>query len=161
MILCIKQKVFSWRDRFSVFDDNGNDRYFIEGELMSFAKKLHVYDAQMNEVAFIRQKLWSFMSKYEIYIAGALIGTMSAKFAFKPRYLIEELGWEITGNFWAHDYAIQNTDGGTVAGIHKQWFTWGDCYAVDIADPNDQLPALCAALVIDCVLAAQQSSAAT
>lgn len=27
MNLCMKQKVFSWGDRFTVWDENGNDRY--------------------------------------------------------------------------------------------------------------------------------------
>jgi uncharacterized protein YxjI len=44
MKLYIKQKVFSWADRFTVKDENGADRYFVEGEMFSWGKKLHVYD---------------------------------------------------------------------------------------------------------------------
>ena len=36
MKLYIKQKVFSWADRFTVKDSSGNDRYFVEGELFSW-----------------------------------------------------------------------------------------------------------------------------
>lgn len=44
MKLYIKQKVFSWGDKFTVKDVNGEDRYFVEGEIFSWGKKLHVYD---------------------------------------------------------------------------------------------------------------------
>lgn len=35
MKLYIKQKVFSWGDKFTVKDVNGEDRYFVEGEIFS------------------------------------------------------------------------------------------------------------------------------
>ena len=41
MKLYIKQKVFSWGDKFTVKDVNGEDRYFVEGEIFSWGKKLH------------------------------------------------------------------------------------------------------------------------
>ena len=44
MKLYIKQKVFSWGDKFTVKDSNGEDRYYVEGEIFSWGKKLHVYD---------------------------------------------------------------------------------------------------------------------
>ena len=42
MKLYIKQKVFSWVDRFTVFDETGADKYYVEGEFFSWGKKLHV-----------------------------------------------------------------------------------------------------------------------
>ena len=64
MKLYMKQKVFSWNDRFTVKDAWGNDKYFVEGELFSWGKKLHVYDLQNREVAFIKQEVWSFMPRF-------------------------------------------------------------------------------------------------
>ena len=49
MKLYIKQKVFSWGDKFTVKDVNGEDRYYVEGEIFSWGKKLHVYDMRGNE----------------------------------------------------------------------------------------------------------------
>ena len=40
----IKQKVFSWGDKFSIYDANGNERYLVQGEVFSFGKKLHLLD---------------------------------------------------------------------------------------------------------------------
>ena len=52
--LCIKQKVFSWVDRFTVFDETGADKYYVEGEFFSWGKKLHVTDLTGRETAFIQ-----------------------------------------------------------------------------------------------------------
>ena len=151
MKLYIKQKVFSWKDRFTVKDDSGVDRYFVEGELFSWGKKLHVLNAFGNEVAFIQQKLWSFMPRYEVYINGRLIAEIKKEFTFfKPRYSIEGLNWSVEGDFWDHQYQIIQS-GRTVVSIQKEWFTWGDSYALDIASPQDEIYALAVVLAIDCV----------
>ncbi len=151
MKLYIKQKVFSWKDRFTVKDDSGVDRYFVEGELFSWGKKLHVLNAFGNEVAFIQQKLWSFMPRYEVYINGRLIAEIKKEITFfKPRYSIEGLNWSVEGDFWDHQYQIIQS-GRTVVSIQKEWFTWGDSYALDIASPQDEIYALAVVLAIDCV----------
>ena len=49
MKLYIKQKVFSWGDKFTVKDASGEDRYYVEGEVFSWGKKLHVYDEYNRE----------------------------------------------------------------------------------------------------------------
>ena len=52
MRLYMQEKVFSWRDRFKVWDEEQNEKYYVEGELFSWGKRLHVYDAQGREAAF-------------------------------------------------------------------------------------------------------------
>ncbi len=44
MKLYIKQKVFSLASRFNITDEEGNERYTVEGELLSLTRKLHIYD---------------------------------------------------------------------------------------------------------------------
>ncbi|MFT4147080.1 MAG: LURP-one-related family protein [Mobilitalea sp.] len=151
MKLYIKQKVFSWKDRFTVKDESGADRYFVEGELFSWGKKLHVLNAFGNEEAFIQQKLWSFLPRYEVFINGRLIAEIKKEFTFfKPRYSIEGLNWSVEGDFWDHQYQIIQS-GRIVVSIQKEWFTWGDSYGLDIASPQDEIYALAVVLAIDCV----------
>ena len=38
MKLYIKQKVFSWGDKFTVKDEAGRDRYYVEGEVFTFGR---------------------------------------------------------------------------------------------------------------------------
>ena len=44
MNLYIKQRFFSWGDKFAIYDANGNEKYYVEGEIFTWGKKLHVYD---------------------------------------------------------------------------------------------------------------------
>ncbi len=37
MKLYIKQRIFSWKDKSYVCDENGNDRYYVECELFPWA----------------------------------------------------------------------------------------------------------------------------
>ncbi len=156
MKLYIKQKIFSWNDKFSVYNEVGEERYFVEGELFSWGKKLHVYDHARGEAAFIRQELFTLLPKFIVSIGGQDIAEIVKEFTFfKPKYRIDGLGWEIDGDFWDHDYDIKK-NGRTIVSLSKEWFTWGDCYELDIENPEDEIVALAVVLAIDCVLAAQK-----
>jgi uncharacterized protein YxjI len=159
MKLYIKQQVFSWTDRFTVKDEAGQDKYFVEGEFFSLGKKLHVNNMFGNEVAFLQQKVFSLMPRYFVFVNGQQIAEIDKEFSFlHPRYTIEGLGWEIVGSFWAHDYQIIR-DNQLIVTIRKEWMTWGDCYELEIADPRDELVALSVVLAIDCAMAAEAAAA--
>lgn len=159
MKLYIKQKVFSWGDKFSVYDSAGNSLYSVHGEVFTLGKKLHVDDTAGNEIAFIHQKIWSFLPKYYISRDGTDIAEVVKEFTvLKARYHVDAFGWEITGNFTGHNYEIKCGER-TVAVVSKQWLTWGDTYEISIADDRDEINVLCTVLIIDAVLAAQAASA--
>ena len=158
MNLYIRQKVFSWADKFTVKDENERDKYSVEGELFSFGKKLHVYNDTGTEAAFIEQKVFSLLPRYFVSVDGRQIAEIKKEFTFLyPKYSIEGLGWEINGSFAAHDYEIVQ-DGRTIAAIHKAWMSWGDCYELNIDDAADEVIALAVVLAIDCVTAAEAAS---
>ena len=159
MRLYIKQKVFTWGDKFTVKDESGLDRYYVEGEVFTFGKKLHVYDQHGREVAFIKQEIWSWLPRFDVYCNGRHVAQIKREFSFiYPKYTISGLGWEIDGSFWAHDYWITQ-NGKQIVTISKEWMTWGDSYRLDIADPKDERMALAVVLAIDCVLDAQSNAA--
>ncbi len=161
MRLIIKQKVFSWVDRFRIWDENDRDRYFVEGEFFSFGKRLHIMDPDDREVALVQQKVFSFLPRFFVVVDGVQVAEIVKEFIFfHPRYTIGGLGWDIDGDFFAHDYSISQ-DGGEIVTIHKEWLTWGDCYVLDIADPKDTVTALAVVLAIDCVQAAAATGAAS
>ena len=43
MKLYIRQKVISTGARFNIKDENGEERYLVEGEVFALGKKLHIY----------------------------------------------------------------------------------------------------------------------
>ena len=158
MKLYIKQKVFSWGDKFTVKDEYGYDKYFVEGEIFSWGRKLHVYDTAGNEVAFIKQEVWSFLPRFYVFCGNQQVAEIVKEFTFfYQKYRVEGLGWNVDGSFWAHDYTI--TKGSqTIVSISKEWMTWGDSYELDIRNPEDEIVALAVVLTIDCVIAAASNS---
>ena len=161
MKLYIKEKVFSWGDKFTVKDEYGNDKYFVQGEVFSWGKKLHVYDNVGREVAFIKQEIWSFLPRYYVFCGDEQIAEIKKEFSFLfPRYSIQGLGWEIEGKLMAHDYEIIK-NGHSIVSIRKEWMTWGDSYELDIANPEDEIVALAVVLTIDCVMEANSRASAT
>ena len=153
MKLYIQQKVFSWRDKFFVKDGHGQDKYYVESEMFTWGKKLHVYDMNQQEVAYIEQKVTLMFGEFHVFQSGQETAVIRQKFSwFRPKYEIDGLDWAISGSVFLHDYEI--TQNGTpVATISKDVMTWGDSYELDIADPKDEVMALAAVLVIDCVVA--------
>lgn len=154
MRLLIQEKIFTWADKFHVTDEYGAARYVVEGELFSWGKKLHVSDMNGREVAYIEQKLLSFTPRYRVFVGETLVGEVVREFSFfRPRYTVEGPGWDVEGEFWEHDYTVTR-NGQPVVSISKEWFTWGDCYTLDIADPADEIHGLALVLAIDCAMEA-------
>ena len=158
MKLYMREKVFALNERFTVRDEWGNDKYYVEGEFFSLGKKLHLLNANGDEVAFIKQELLTLLPRYTVSVAGRELATIRKEFTlFFQRYVIDGLGWEVDGSVMMHDYVITK-NGRTIVRITKEWFTWGDSYVLDIADPADELVALAVVLTIDCVAEASRNN---
>lgn len=158
MKLYIKQKVFSFKDKFNIYDERGEIKYTAEGEIFTLGKKLHITDTNGQEVIFIRQRLLTFLPKYEISLLGGETVEIVKNFTLlKHVYTIP--AWDITikGDFFAHEYEVLR-NGAEIAHLSKEWFTWGDTYAINIADPRDELMALASILVVDCCMEAQNNA---
>lgn len=157
MKLYIKEKVFSWGDKFTVWDGAGRERYFVQGEVFSWGKKLHVMNPYGEEVAFIKQELFTWMPCYHVIVGGRDVAQVRREFSFFfPRYRVDGLGWEVGGHFLEHDYEITK-NGRNIVTIEKEWMTWGDSYMLDIAEGVDEIIALAVVLTIDCVVESQNN----
>ena len=160
--LYMKQKVFSLRDRFTIKDESGQDRYYVEGEIFTIGKKLHICDMAGNEVAFVQQKVLTLLPRFYVFVDGAQVAEIVKEFTFlRPRYRIDGPGWRVEGDFWAHDYEIVDALGQPIVGVHKVWLSWGDSYELDIARREDEVQALATVLAIDCVLDAASAAASS
>lgn len=161
MKLLIKQKVFSWGDKFTVYDEAGNERYKVEGEVFSLGKKLHLLDLSGNELAYIHQKVLSLLPRFFVTINGEEVAEIKAKFSIlKPKYDILGLDWKVEGNFTGHEYAVYAEEGPVVE-ISKQWFTWGDTYVLNVPDSKNEVPALAVVLAIDAVMSQQRANSSS
>lgn len=149
----MKQKVLSFVDRFTIYDELENEAYWVEGDFFTIGKKLDLFDKDNKHKAHIHQKVLSFMPRFFIQINGEDVAEV-VKHAtlFKQKFSITGYDWEVSGDFLAHEYEIFR-DGYTIATISKEWFTWGDAYSVDIVDGVDPVPILSVVLIIDAILA--------
>ncbi len=153
MKLYLKQKNFSWSSSFIVKDANGDDKYNIQGELLSWGKKLHIFDKADREVAFIKQKGFSVLPRFEVYIEDRFQFEVIKKFTIiRHEYSMVGLDWTIKGELFSHEYKIVGGYG-PVASVSKAYFTWGDSYSIDIVNTDTEVKVLAAVLAIDCALA--------
>ena len=157
MKLYIKQHIFTWGDKFSIYDEAGVEQFYVEGEVFTFGKKLHLTDKRGVELSYIHQELSLFRPRYLIRRGGRDIAEVVREFTFfKPEYTVDGLDWHVEGDFFSHEYTVSCGDS-VIASVSKEWFTLGDAYAIDIAPGVDSINVLSVVLVIDAVLASQDN----
>lgn len=154
----VTQKLLALGEDFTIQDESGTPLYFVDGKAMSVGDKLSFQDMQGNELAFIRQKVLAFRPTYEIQRGGEKVATVTKQLftPFKARFDVDLMavpGAEdmlAEGDLLHHEYRF--TRGGeTVATVSKKWLSVRDRYGVDVAEGEDDVLVLAAALVIDLV----------
>ncbi len=146
--LYIKQKVFSFGDKYNIFNEAGQTVFTVQGEVFTFGAKIHLYDAIGTEIFFIEQKLFKFLPEYHIYSGNTLSAIIKKEFSlFTPKLSIQsELGdYTFEGNLFGMDFAILN-NGFIIGELHKVWLSWGDSYELVVNDDNN-VPLFCALTV--------------
>ena len=151
----MKQKLFSWGDKFRIQNEAGQDLFYVDGRAFSLGNKLSFQDMAGNELAFIQQKLLSWGPTYEIYRSGQLAAIVKKHLFtfFKCRFTVDVPGpddLEAQGSFMDMEYTFTRGNQ-TVAQVSKKWFSWADTYGVDIADSQDDILILASTVVIDMV----------
>jgi len=146
MKLCLRQRIFTWFDTYDVTSEDGVTFFTIRGELALFHHRLTVLDGNGIEVATLEERMLTFRKHFYIDIPNRASGELIKEWTlFQPRFFLDFVPWTVTGDFFGWDYSILN--GPTeIARIYKQFFTWGDTYVIDVANPNDAL--LCLLIVV-------------
>ena len=153
MRFVMREKLLAFGNDFTVKDEDGNDRYFVDGKAFSIRDKLTLKDMQGNELLQIRQKLLSWGKTYEIYKQDQRIATIKKKIftVFRDVFELEDAAageLDATGDFLDREYTFTR-DGRTIATVSKKFFAWTDTYGIDIAPGEDEALILAAAVVID------------
>ena len=153
MIYLMKQKLFSWGDDFTIKDESGQDRFFVDGKAFSLGNQLSFQDMAGNELVFIRQKLLSWGPTYEISKGDLLLATVRKELFtfFKCTFTVDVPGPNdlvAEGDFMDHQYVFSRS-GSPVAQVSKQWFAWSDTYGVQVSQGEDDVLILASTVVID------------
>ena len=156
----IKEQFWSWGDDFHIFNENREPVFLVDGQAFSWGDKLSFQSMDGRELAFISQKMFSFKPKYEIYRDGRLFAEVVKEWSwFNKSFTLDVPGpndYAIDGSFWQHDYSFQRS-GRLVAQVSKALWSWTDSYGIEVADGEDDVSILCAAIVIDQVLHDEKS----
>lgn len=149
MKLLIKQRVFSWGEKFDIYDEEGKVKFFVKGELFSLGHQLHVYDAYDREIGSVHEKFLSFPKQFEIVLNGAVRGRITKRITFfHEEYDVDFSGWHVSGDFMDWNYEVYAGER-QILHIHKEWLSWGDTYVIDIENPADERMGLMLVLAID------------
>lgn len=149
----MRQKIFAFGDDFTIKDEQGNDRFFVDGRALSIGNKLSFQDMAGQELAFIRQKLLSWGATYEIERPGVGSAVVKKELFtfFRCAFTVDVPGpgdLEAQGDLMDHEYTF--TRGGrSVATVSKKWFSFADTYGIEIAPGEDDVLILASAVVID------------
>jgi len=155
MKLYIKQKPLSLKEKFSVINSKEEDRYFVEGEILSFGRKLHIFDAANKETATIKQKFLSLQPRFFVYQSGKPVMEVVQKFTLmKHKYAIYGSDWTVSGDLGERDYSITCSYGKVVV-VKRTDFSGGDCIEMDLSNTVNEamlVRAIATVLAIDCVV---------
>lgn len=157
MKLYIKQSVFTLQEKFTVKDELGNDVFFVEGSFMSIPKKYNIYDVDGHLVCEIEKQMFRMFSHFNVWTKAVSL-TLKRNFSFMYTSIsIEGQPWKLEGDFFGHNYEVMY-GASPIMSINKHWFTWGDSYELNVQDDEDALLCLAIVIVVDRIMAENQSN---
>lgn len=150
----LRQRLWSFADRFNITDMSGVPQFYVEGKFLSIGRKLRLYAMNGEELFYIEQVILRLLSEYNIYQAQGIVANVKREFSIlKPRFRIDSIygDFELEGNFLALDFLIRK-EGRTVCTVTKKFLSFSDTYTADIEEQEDQAFFLALVIVIDQVI---------
>ncbi|MBI9008998.1 MAG: LURP-one-related family protein [Tenericutes bacterium] len=150
----IKQKVFSFKDKFNITDENQNLKYQVQGKVFTIRNKLEMQDANENVLYKSQKKLFRLFANYLISEPdGGEVANIKRKFSLRPKFDLSILNEELTvdGSLFAHSFGIYNK-GEMVASISKKIISWGDTYEIEIFEEKNVELFLFVVIILDQVI---------
>ncbi len=150
----VKQKLFSAKNKFTIFNENEEEAYKVEGKMFSFKNYLELRRMDDSVVFSTEKKLLTFLPKYTVYDAsGDEVAKIFKKFAFRPRFDVFKGNerYYIEGSVFAHSFGVRNEEK-IVAEIQKKVFKLTDSYEIEIHEDHDKELFLFIVIVIDQIL---------
>ncbi|MGY0837587.1 LURP-one-related/scramblase family protein [Aerococcus urinaeequi] len=160
MKLYMKQKVFSLKQDFNIYDHNQTPLFRVSGKLFSLGRQLRIYDALTDEeLAYVKETPFRLLTQLKIYRDNDYVATIQQKLTFfKTKMAIQDLGWTIEGDFLDWRYVIKDAHHQTIAEVEAKLLSWSDTFEITIDDTEvDPIIVLAIILAIDTIRDKQQS----
>lgn len=156
----IKQKVFSFKNQFTITDEQEQPQYKVSGKVLSLKNKLDLMTVDEEVILHAEKVLFKLMAQYQIFNnQGDFIAKVKRNFSiFRQKYEVyvgnDQL--QVEGNFTGHAFSIMR-EGQQVANITKKYFSFGDSYLIEIDDETNKELYLFIVIVIDQIVQAAEA----
>lgn len=151
----IKQKVFSFKDKFRIMDESQNVLYEIKGKFISLKNKLELTNQNGEVLLRSERKVLTFLPKYFLYDRqNQEIAEIKRLFSLRPKFdlNIPNKNYYVDGSFFGHSFGIYDDKRNLIASISKKIISWGDTYEIDILDEENPELFLFVVIIIDQVV---------
>lgn len=161
--LFIKQKVFTMSEKFTVFSETEEPRYYVTGSFMQIPKRFTITDINNQPIAEITKTTFSWQPKFTVEMNGELVATIRKEFTFfKPKYTIDGAELHVAGDWWDMTFSVTAGPGGDeVAHIRRKRLTWADTYEVEVVDESLEAMIVSLVVAIDRVRSEEANAAVT
>ncbi len=149
----LKQKVFSLRNAYTIYDDQKTELYYAKSKFL-VSRKLTLYESTTDNILYtMERKRFSFRPSYTISDSNGtnVASTKKQRALFKQKVNVDSAHGQlvIEGNYRAHDFTIKHENGKDLASIHKKRLAWGDTYEIVIYADDHETFYLALVLLID------------
>lgn len=123
--------------------------YYTKSAIISLTSATDIMDAGDNVIAHLERELFSFTEKYYITMADGRKFTMTNELFHIVDDItnIEELGWQLQGNFVGLNFNLRDEFGEPIATIGKKMISLHDKYCIDLYK-TEQEPVVVAILIV-------------
>jgi len=162
----LKQKVFSFTDKYKVYDEKQKVIYHCEGRLLSFTHRMDLFETATNKQLYtIKRQVFSLLPVYHLTTPdGREVATVKKRFTLlKHKLEIEsDFGqYTVEADFFAYDFQVSSPTGVAVE-FRKKWLSWGDSYEIAVhAEQNVEFFVALVVMIDDCLHDNEGKSGAT
>ena len=158
--LYMKQKMFSFNEKFSVTDSDGLVCYNVHGSLFKLAKSFTIVDQTNQEIGKVTKELFKWMPKFIVEVYGKSTFRIEKQLTFfKSNYQVFSKDIEIEGDILDKHFTVhQGTQ--KIATINQKWLAMTSTYEMTIFDQDYEHFIVLLVAAID-FLKAQQAAAAS
>lgn len=138
MKLHIKSKLMSIHDKMQILDEQDKIMYEVESKALSIKDKTYIKKADGTDIAYIHAKMISLHNTYFAEMTNGKAFELNEELWHLTKDIIhiDEFGWQLEGDFLAHNYEITDRHGDIIATARRKWISLHNIYYLDIMAEN-------------------------
>jgi uncharacterized protein YxjI len=153
MKLVMRQKLLALGDDYTVRDEEGRDRYYVDGRVLTIRDTLVIEDMEGRELARVRERIFAWGETWDVLRNGRTAAVVHKKLFTLVRcaFTIDVPGPDdlvAQGDLFDREYTFKRGSR-QVAEVSKRWFTFTDTYGIDVDKDEEEVLILAAAIVIE------------